>query len=141
MKIFNKIQIFAKAQASAFIGGIIDYLIMIFLTEAFHFHYTISIIFSGFIGSVINFSLNKRWSFISKEVSYKYTTNKQIFRFVIVVINSILMKDLGTYIVTDYFNVDYKISRIIVDLTVSILFNYTLQKNWVFKKTYINEFN
>lgn len=141
MTIFNKIQIFAKAQASAFIGGIIDYLIMIFLTEVFYLHYTISIIIGGIFGSVINFSLNKRWSFISKEVAYKYTTNKQIFRFVIVVLNSILMKDLGTYIITDYFYLDYKISRLIVDLTVSILFNYTLQKNWVFKKPCINKFN
>jgi putative flippase GtrA len=135
MKTIKKIKIFGKAQVSAFIGGIIDYLTMIFFTEVFHFHYTVSIVIGGIIGSVINFSLNKKWSFISREISYKYTTDKQILRFVIVVLNSIFMKDIGTYIVTNYFNVDYKISRIIVDLTVSLVFNYTLQKNWVFKKT------
>lgn len=34
---------FAKAQASAFIGGVVDYGVMIFVTEVFHIHYTIGI--------------------------------------------------------------------------------------------------
>jgi hypothetical protein len=51
---------FSKAQLSAFSGGMIDYGVMIFLTELFHLHYTVSILISGVIGAVINFSLNKK---------------------------------------------------------------------------------
>ena len=55
--------IFAKAQASALVGGLTDYFIMIALTELLFIHYTISIILSGTIGAVINFSLNRHWTY------------------------------------------------------------------------------
>jgi putative flippase GtrA len=125
---------FSKAQASAFSGGIVDYLVMLFLTEVLHFHYTISIAIGGVIGAFVNFSLNKNWTFRSRDIPYTHSANIQSFRFVLVVINSIVMKDLGTYIITNQLQLDYKISRIIVDLFVSLAFNFTLQKYWVFKK-------
>ena len=58
-KLFARIFVFAKAQVSAFIGGITDYAIMVFVTEVFHVHYTISIVIGGIIGAVVNFSLNR----------------------------------------------------------------------------------
>lgn len=131
---FAKLLIFLKAQISALIGGAVDYLIMVFLTEVFHVHYTISIAIGGVIGAVINFALNKTWSFRSNNQPYKNSGRIQLFKFTLVAINSIFLKSLGTYLVTTFLKIDYKLSRIIIDLIVSILFNYTLQKQWVFKK-------
>ena len=68
----EKLFTFTKAQLSASVGGIIDYLIMIFLTEFFHVYYMISIVISGIIGAGINFSLNKIWTFNSKDVGMCY---------------------------------------------------------------------
>ena len=129
----ERLFVFAKAQVSAFIGGITDYAFMIFFTEVFHVHYTISIAIGGIIGAVVNFSLNRRWTFHSKNLPYKNSINKQMIKFVLVVLNSILLKSSGTYFVTTFLKIDYKISRIIVDLIVSIALNYNLQKYWVFK--------
>ena len=131
--LFEKIFVFAKAQVSAFIGGMTDYGIMVFFTEIFHVHYTISIAIGGVIGAVVNFSLNRRWTFRSKDHSYKNSMNKQMIKFVLVVLNSIILKSSGTYLVTTFLSIDYKISRIIVDLIVSIVLNYNLQRYWVFK--------
>jgi putative flippase GtrA len=131
--LFDRILVFAKAQVSAFIGGITDYAIMVFITEVFHVHYTISIAIGGVIGAVVNFSLNRYWTFPTKELRYKNSINKQLLKFVLVVINSILLKSSGTYLVTTFLKIDYKISRVIVDLFVSIAINYNLQKYWVFK--------
>ena len=135
----DKIFIFAKAQVSAFIGGITDYMIMVFITEVFHVHYTISIAIGGIIGAIVNFSLNKGWTFISKETPYKHSARKQLLKFVFVALNSILLKSSGTYFITTFLRLDYKISRIVVDLIVSLLFNYNLQKYWVFKKRKVIE--
>ena len=132
-KLVAKIFIFAKAQISAFIGGITDYGIMVFFTEVFHVHYTISIAIGGIIGAVVNFSLNRRWTFHSKDLPYKNSINKQMLKFVLVVLNSIFLKSSGTYLVTTFLGIDYKLSRIIVDLIVSIGLNYNLQRYWVFK--------
>lgn len=131
---FAKIIVFAKAQISAFIGGMTDYAIMIFFTEVFHLHYTISIVIGGVIGAIVNFSLNKTWTFYSNDKLYKNTMRKQLLKFIFVVLNSILLKSSGTYAITTFLRIDYKISRLITDLFVSLGFNYTLQRYWVFKK-------
>lgn len=132
--IFQRIYIFAKAQVSAFVGGVIDYLVMIAFTEFFHVHYTISICIGGFIGALVNFSLNKTWTFHSKDKPYKHSAKVQMIKFAAMVLNSIFLKSSGTYLVTRFFRIDYKISRLIVDLIVSVGINYNLQKFWVFKQ-------
>ncbi|HIX53892.1 MAG TPA: GtrA family protein [Candidatus Sphingobacterium stercoripullorum] len=120
---------FFKAQASAFIGGLSDYAIMLFCTEVLGIHYTLSIVISGTLGAVVNFSINKYWTFKSPS-----PIGGQLVRFVVVVLGSIALKSSGTYLVTEFVEIDYKISRIIVELVVSLLFNYPLQRYWVFKK-------
>lgn len=130
----KKMLVFIKAQLSAFLGGVVDFLIMIFCTEIFHIHYTISIAIGGVIGAIVNFSLNNKWTFYSKEIPYKNSVPEQLMKFVLVVINSIILKSSGTYFITTYLGFDYRISRIAVDLFVSIVLNYTLQKYWVFRK-------
>ena len=122
--------IFLKAQASAFIGGIVDYGIMILCTELLGIHYTISIIISGLIGAVVNFSINRKWTYQAEHGAI----NRQLIKFTIVVLGSVLLKSTGTYLITNAIKLDYKISRIITDLIVSLGFNYTLQTYWVFNK-------
>jgi putative flippase GtrA len=131
---FEGVLVFTKAQVSAFTGGIADYLLMIYLTEVFHIHYTLSIVIGGIIGAVVNFTLNKTWTFRSNKQPYKHSGTKQFLKFVLVVLNCIVLKVSGTYLFTTYFKTDYYISRIMTDLTVSLAFNYTLQKFWVFRK-------
>ncbi len=124
---------FAKAQFSAFAGGIIDYLVMLACTEVLHIHYTISIAIGGIIGAVFNFSVNRYWTFNASEAS-KNPMGAQLLRFIFVVTGSILLKSSGTWLFTTYLHIDYKISRVIVDIIVSLGFNYVLQSYWVFKK-------
>jgi putative flippase GtrA len=127
---------FSKAQLSAFVGGVIDYLIMVFVTEAFHVPYTISIVIGGIIGAIVNFNLNKMWTFNTKDIPYRNSINVQVLKFTLVALNSILLKTTGTYLLTKCVGLDYKISRLFIDLFVSLLFNYSLQKFWVFRKAY-----
>lgn len=122
--------VFIKAQASAFIGGLADYIIMILCTEILGVHYTISILISGSIGAILNFSINRKWTFRAEKGNLKY----QVPKFITMVVGSIFLKSAGTYLFTNWLAIDYKISRIITDLIVSLGFNYTLQHYWVFKK-------
>lgn len=135
----ERLFIFAKAQVSSFVGGIVDYLLMIFFTELFHVPYPVSIAIGGIAGAIVNFILNRGWAFRSKKLPYKHSGEIQLFRFMLVVINSILLKVSGTYYFTTYLKIDYKISRVITDLLVSIIFNYMLQRHWVFKRNTMTE--
>ena len=126
----NTIFTFGKAQFSAFVGGMFDYAVMIFCTEVLKIYYAESIIISGLLGAMVNFSINRYWTFQNSETALK----NQLLKFYLVVLGSIVLKSSGTYFITEYFVLDYKISRLIVDLFVSLGFNFTVQKYWVFKK-------
>ncbi len=130
----EKIFVFTKAQISSFLGGAIDYLIMILCTEFLGIHYTISIAIGGVIGAFVNFSINKKWTFNTKGYHYKYSFRKQLSAFILVVINSILLKASGTYYITTYYKIGYGFSRVIMDLIVSVCINYNLQRHFIFKK-------
>ncbi|MDR1897501.1 MAG: GtrA family protein [Prevotellaceae bacterium] len=131
----KQLLVFVKAQLSAFVGGMCDYGIMILLTECAQIHYTASIAVSCILGAVVNFSLNKTWSFYSRNTAYKFSGTQQLIRFSFVVTSSILLKIAGTYMFTTYVGIDYKISRLITDILVSLCYNYVLQRFWVFIKT------
>jgi putative flippase GtrA len=137
----ERLKTFTKAQFSAMTGGAVDYMVMVFFTEFFHIHYTISIAIGGVVGAVVNFTLNKSWTFKSKELPYKSTGMHQLLKFALVVTNSIVLKSSSTYLITTFLKIDYKFSRIITDLIISIGFNYNLQKHWVFRKISIPENN
>lgn len=131
----KSIFMFLKAQVAAFLGGLTDYGLMVLLTEVFKMHFTFSILISGTVGAIINFSINRYWVF-KNQSGYSNRINSQLFKFALVVLGSISLKSLGTLILQKVFQIDYRIGRVIIDLFVSYGFNYPLIKNWVFR---INE--
>ncbi|HJS01625.1 MAG TPA: GtrA family protein [Flavobacterium sp.] len=134
---------FLQAQVAAFLGGITDYGLMILLTEVFKLHFSFSILISGTVGAIINFSINRFWTF-KNQSGYSNHINSQLFKFALVVLGSISLKSLGTLMSQKVFQIDYRIGRIVTDLFVSYGFNYPLIKYWVFKlnkKTEVVESN
>lgn len=128
----KSIFVFGKAQLSAFVGGICDWMIMVMCVEWFHVHYVASIWISGFIGAMVNFTINKYYTFGATQENL----SNQLFKFYLVVVGSVALKSMGTYLMTEGLSVDYKISRIAVDLVVSLGYNFTLQRYWVFRKSH-----
>jgi len=146
---FKRLKFFARAQCTAFAGILVDYAVMILLTDFVGVHYTISIAIGGIIGAAVNFSLNKIWAFRIKGVCYKLNLLEQLWRFMCVAIGSIILKIIGTYCLTSLVlfylqgmkfgkfviteKLVYKYSRPVADAIVSLFFNYKLQRHWVFK--------
>jgi putative flippase GtrA len=130
MKSKPGLSVVVKAQISAFIGGMCDYAIMVLCTEVFKIYYVESLVISQILGALINFSINRYWTYGANEIA----VTGQLMKFYMVVLGSILLKSYGTYFCTENFTIDYKITRLLVDLVVSVGFNFVLQKYWVFRK-------
>ncbi len=120
---------FAKAQASAFIGGVFDYGVMVFCKEVVGLDVKNAIRISGALGAVVNFSLNRYWAFQQGDSPL----GGQVWKFILVVLGSIFLKSEATPFLSQVFDIDYKVGRLVVELVVSLGFNYPLQRYWVFR--------
>ncbi|MCX2430742.1 MULTISPECIES: GtrA family protein [unclassified Pedobacter] len=128
----KSILVFLKAQVAAFAGGVTDYGLMILFTEMLGIHFTISILLSGTLGGIVNFCINRFWAF-NDGAEYVASPKKQLIKFAVVVLGSISLKSAGTYLLQKFFNLDYRIGRLLIDSLVSYGFNYPMMKFWVFK--------
>ena len=125
-----KVKEFLKAQLSAFVGGLTDFGIYTFCFKVLTLSAPLSNVVSGSLGAVVNFLINRYWSFDSQNESI----GNQLWKFVIVVVGSILLKSTGIYLLVDLWNMHFILAKISVELIVSLGFNFVLQKYWVFKK-------
>ncbi|WP_160069302.1 GtrA family protein [Sphingobacterium bovisgrunnientis] len=125
-----KLKEFLKAQLSAFLGGMTDLAIYSFCYKVLSFSAPFSNAISGSLGAIVNFLINRYWSFGNTKTSL----GSQLWKFIIVVIGSISLKSLGIYILVDIWQWHFLLSKLLVEIIVSLGFNFTLQKFWVFKK-------
>ncbi len=130
MGVIREIKAFSKAQISAFLGGVVDYGIMLGCVELFGSHYITGIVIGGIIGAAVNYTINRRWSFRGQFQK----PQGQILNFILIVLGSIVLKSGGTSFFTEIVRIDYRISRLITDAFVSFGFNYMLQRFWIFRK-------
>lgn len=141
--LFQKVITFTKAQISAFAGGVVSYVITIFIREIYlhqllHAHdisYKQSLMAVGtgeIIGALVNFTINKTWTFKLKGNTYKHGIYSQFGRFAFVVAQSIFFKATGVHFLASHFTfLDYKVWLLFVYAIVS-LNNFLLQRYWVF---------
>ncbi|NGM72218.1 GtrA family protein [Sphingobacterium sp. SGL-16] len=125
-----KLKEFFKAQLSAFLGGMTDLGIYSFCYKVLNFSAPFSNAISGALGAIVNFLINRYWSFNNP----KTPIANQLWKFILVVIGSITLKSLGIYFFVDRLQWDGILSKLLVEVIVSLGFNFTLQKFWVFKK-------
>lgn len=121
---------FGKAQVSAFLGGLFDFVVYTLGIQVLGFTAYISNILSGSLGAVVNFTINRYWTFSNTGTPVQ----KQLGRFVIVVVGSIFLKSAGIFFLVDYLSFNPYYSKIVVEIVVSLGFNFLMQKYWVFKK-------
>jgi putative flippase GtrA len=119
---------FIKAQTSSIISTLIDFSITILFKELFNFWYLLASIVGTFAGGATNFALGRHWVFDAKGKKM----HRQILKYVITWVGSMLLTTLGVFVVTHYIELSYIISKIVVAIVVGVCYNYTLQKKFVF---------
>jgi len=120
---------FIKAQASALIASLLDFITTIFLTEVIGCWYLLASIIGTILGGITNFTISRRWVFTQGEKEIP----EQILKYMVVWVGYLFLNALGVYAITHYLKVNYVISKMAVSIILGTTYNYFLQKRFVFK--------
>jgi putative flippase GtrA len=123
---------FLKAQLAAIAGSAVDFLIyalMVQLTGNSPAMVSLATAEGAVSGGVINFLIARKWVFNEGQ----HTARVQAARYILVWAGSILLNSLGMYLVTYFTTLNYMVARILVSVLVGVVYNYFLQKRFVFK--------
>lgn len=121
---------FIRYQVAAIIATMFDFFVLIALTELFDVWYVTSTAIGAFCGALTNFIICRNWAFVNSSNNLV----NQVYKYILVSLGSLILNTLFVYLLTDFANINYSISKIIAAITIAIFYNFTLQKYYVFKQ-------
>ena len=119
---------FSRAQVASVVATGVDFGLLFFMTEALHVWYVISVAAGAAAGAAANFLLNRHWSF---EATHRHW-HGQALRYLLVSAGSLALNTGGTWGVTEWARIPYGFSVVAVSIAVGFLYNYPLQRHFVF---------
>lgn len=141
---------FLRAQFSSQIASITDFLTTIFLAKFTSLYYVYATFLGSVCGGIVNCIVNYKWTFKSTECNKLHITIK----YILVWVGSILLNTWGTYLLTEalgkipwvkdtlsnYFGNYFLFSKVVVSLLVGFLWNYNMQRVFVYRSHNIKPF-
>jgi len=106
------------------IAFLIDYGLMVFLTEVFHVDYLISATVSFTVAVVFNYLASMRYVFSHKE---GLSRRREFIIFVALSVVGLLLNDLLMWVGVDLLAIDYRITKIVVTVMVMV-YNFVTRK-------------
>lgn len=142
--------IFLKAQLSAQIASIVDFLTTILLAKLLGLFYLHATFIGSVTGGVVNCSVNYKWVFGSQECKKLHVALK----YIVVWGGSILLNTWGTFLLTEWLTAQPRIinwlghyvdnvfiaAKMVVALLVGFFWNYYLQREFVYRNRDIKHF-
>ena len=140
---------FLRAQLSAQMATIVDFFVTILLVSVSNIYYVYATFTGAVSGGVVNAMINYSWTFKSKGKK-KYVAIK----YLIVWVGSIWLNTWGTYLLTEclstipwvkntlirHFGDFFIIPKIIVAVLVALLWNYNMQRFFVYRNIKFKDF-
>ena len=127
---------FGKAQVSASIASVVDFAVTIILAQLVGLWYGYSTFIGALIGGIVNCIINYKWVFHPDELKKR----RMAMRYLMVWGLSIFLNTSGTLALTEATGFSFIIVKAIVAFIVAILWNYQMQRLFVFKSHLNNPF-
>lgn len=118
------------AQCSALVATCFDFLLTIVLARFAYMWYAYATLLGAIFGGIVNCCINYRWVFHAFGLKKKYIA----LRYLIVWMGSIALNTWGTYRLTEWLGINFVAVKAIVAVAVAVLWNYQMQRYFVFKK-------
>jgi len=120
---------FTRSQLASLAATVIDFSTLVFLVEVGGVWYVLATAVGAALGSLTNFTLGRHWTF--KATDGKLSA--QALRYALVSGTSLILNSLGVFSFTEFLGLPYAVSKGVTSLLVGFLFNFPMQRNFVFK--------
>lgn len=120
---------FGKAESSAILASAADFGLTIFLVRALEVWYARASFFGALMGGIVNCYVNYRWVFDKQKQRKPFIALKYLFVWSF----SILFNTAGTWFFTVLSGMNFIIVKAVVAIIVAILWNFQMQRVFVFR--------
>lgn len=120
---------FTKAQGSALVATLTDYLMRVFLNIIVGFSYIGATFFGALTGGVVNCCINYRFVFSGNDARKRDVA----WRYCVIWAGSILLNTLGTAFFKEVMGVKVYFAMLVTSAIVAVCWNYMMQRTFVFK--------
>lgn len=120
---------FGKAESSAILASAADFGLTIFLVRALGVWYARASFFGALMGGIVNCYVNYRWVFDKQKQRKPFIALKYLFVWSF----SILFNTAGTWFFTVLSGMNFIIVKAVVAIIVAILWNFQMQRVFVFR--------
>ncbi len=121
--------LFIRANSASLVSSFCDYMVSILLKELILVPAFFASIIGTMAGGIVNFFINRQWVFRSYSTSI-YLQSKRYF---LIWSGNVLLNAVGLYLLIDVAGLYYLTAKVITSVLVAIMYNYPLQKKYVFK--------
>ncbi len=121
--------LFIKANSASLVSSFCDYLVAILLKEVMLVPAFFASITGTMTGGVINFFINRQWVFRSCSTSIYFQSK----RYFLIWSGNLLLNAVGLYLLIDVAGLYYTTAKVMTSVLVAVMYNYPLQKKYVFK--------
>ena len=121
---------FFRSQIASITATAADYLTFFVLEAVIGVYYPIASAIGNILGAIVNFSMGRWWSFKSKD----HRWIRQALKYALVSLSSAAINTWGLIVLVERFGLDEYLSKVVVGITVGIIWNFPLFRYFVFKK-------
>lgn len=147
---YNSIWLFLKAQLSAQLASLVDFIVTILLAKMLSVYYLYATFLGSVVGGIVNCIINYKWVFHAADCKKKDVALKYIF----VWGGNILLNTWGTFALTEWLSDQcfvqsllglyvqnlFIFSKVLVAVLVAVFWNYQLQRIFVYRNHTFRKF-
>jgi putative flippase GtrA len=122
------VAVLLRHQAGSMVATVVDFAVMIALVSLVGAAPAVGTAVGAASGGVVSFMLGRRWIFRATE----YHPAPQAGRYALVSFGSLVLNTCGVHVLAGLMHYPYVAARLAVSFAVSVLWNFPLQRGFVF---------